>query len=301
MRIVVTGGSGMLGHCLLQQARRDHDVWGSYHTHPVELPGCSMFAMDVTDEAEVRARLKAIAPDLVIHTAALTDVDECEKSPAKAERINSEGTRTTAKIAEELGARFVFLSSDYVFNGAKGNYGEEDSPSPVNQYGRSKLLGEAYARQSCSRLLIVRTTMFGLKIPPQAGMMESLVDALRRGQPVKRFVDQYFTPLYTRQLSDLIVRLVEQEVTGLFHVGAMEKVSRFEFAQQVAEIFAPACAEIRPVPFQQIDGLAMRPRDTSLASRVIVERTGLRLPELRDGLLQLKQDWEMMKEDVVGT
>ena len=291
----------MLGHCLMRLARSQHEVWGNYHTHPVDIPGCSMFAMDVTDEAEVKTRFKAIKPDVVIHTAGLTDVDECERSPDKAKSINSEGTRRTASIAAALDAHFVYISSDYVFDGAKGNYSEQDSPGPVNHYGRSKLLGEEYARQACSRLLIVRTTMFGLKIPPQAGLMESLVKALSRHNPLMRFTDQYFTPLYTRQLSDLILQLVELGVTGLFHVGAMEKVSRFEFAQQVADVFGPVCAEIRPVPFRQIDGLAMRPKDTSLASRMIVERTGIQLPDLRVGLLQLKQDWEMMmKEGMVN-
>ena len=294
MRVVVTGGSGMLGHCLMRLARSQHEVWGSYHTHPVDIPGCSMFPMNVTDESEIRARLKPIKPDVVIHTAALTDVDECERSPEKAKCINSEGTKTTAKIAAEIGAQFAYISSDYVFNGATGNYQERDTPSPVNAYGDSKLLGEKYAQETSTRLLIVRTTMFGLKIPPRVGLMENLVDALRGGRPLTRFVDHYFTPLYTGQLGEIILRLLELGVTGLFHIGAKEKVSRFEFAQQVAEIFAPAGAEIRPVPFRQIDGLARRPQDTSLVSHLIVERWGIQLPGLRAGLLQLKQDWQMM-------
>jgi dTDP-4-dehydrorhamnose reductase len=300
MRIIVTGGSGMLGHCLMGSARSRHEVWGSYHTHPVDIQGCSMFAVDVTDEAQVKAQFSTIQPDVVIHTAGLTDVDACERSPHKAESINSEGTKTAAKIAADLGAHFVYISSDYVFDGAKGNYSEQDPPRPVNHYGRSKLLGEEYARQVCARLLIVRTTMFGLKIPPQAGMMEGLVDALRGGKPLTRFVDQYFTPLYTRQLSDLIIRFAELGATGLFHLGALEKVSRFEFARQVAEIFAPACGEICPVPFRQIEGLATRPRDTSLVSRLIVDRTGIQVPRVGAGLLQLKQDWDVMNERVVA-
>src|SRR5262249_48911672 len=109
----------MLGHCLMRRAR-SHQVWGRYHTHRVEIPGCSTFAMDVTDPSQVREHLKALKPDVLIHTAALTDVDECERSPEKAKRINSEGTRITAQIAEEVGARLVYISSDYVFNGATG-------------------------------------------------------------------------------------------------------------------------------------------------------------------------------------
>ena len=282
----------MLGHCLMRLAQGRHEVWGSYHNHPIDIPGCSTFAMDVTDEVDVRTRLEGIQPDVVIHTAALTDVDECERSPEKAKRINSEGTEITARVAETIGAPLIFISSDYVFDGAKGNYAEEDHPSPVNCYGESKLLAEEYARRFSRRLLIVRTTMFGLKISPQIGLMESLVAALRCGNPLMRFTDQYFTPLYTGQLSELILRLVELGVTGLFHIGAPERVSRFEFAQQVAEIFAPGISKIRPVPFQPIEGLARRPRDTSLVCRAIQQRLGIEMPKLGAGLEQLKQDWE---------
>jgi len=300
MRIIVTGGSGMLGHCLVESARDRHKVWGSYRSHPVDIRSCSMFALDVTDETQVKTQFGMIRPDIVIHTAGLTDVDECERSPDKARAINSKGTETAAKIAGDLGALFVYISSDYVFDGTKGNYSENDTPRPINHYGRSKLLGEDGARQACSRLLILRTTMFGLKIPPQTGMMESLVAALRGGKPITRFVDQYFTPLYTQQLADFIIRFAELGLTGLFHLGAIGKVSRFEFAQHVAEIFAPAANDIRPVPFRQIEGLATRPRDTSLNSRILVERTGVELPAVRAGLLQLKKDWQMMGEEIAA-
>lgn len=292
MRMVVTGASGMLGHCLMRLARRKHEVWGSYHTHRVTIPGCSMFAMDLTDEAEARARLRSIKPDIVVHAAALTDVDECERSPAKAQSINSEGTKITAKIAEELGAGLVYISTDYVFDGAKGNYVENDAPSPVNGYGKSKLLGEQFARQCCSRVLILRTTMFGLKLPPRSGMLESLIGVLRSGEAVTRFVDQYFTPLYTRQFGEVILQLIDRGATGLLHIGAAEKVSRFEFCQLLADLFAPRVSEIRPVAFRHIEGVARRPRDSSLVSRLIEERTGIGPPTLRAGLAQLKQDWD---------
>ena len=94
MRIVITGGSGMLGHRLMRRAASRHDVWGTFHTHPVKIAGCSMMPLDVTKEAEVRARLNEIQPDVVLHTAALTDVDECEKNPARARNINSQDRKS---------------------------------------------------------------------------------------------------------------------------------------------------------------------------------------------------------------
>lgn len=291
----------MLGHCLMQQAAAGHEVWGTYHTHPVILPNGSLVALDVTDEHAVRRLFQAIRPDAVIHTAALTDVDECERNPAKARTINSGGTAITAKIAAEIGAHYVYVSTDYVFDGSGGGFDEESLPAPVNQYGATKLLGEQWATKNCSRTLIVRTTIFGLKLAPLVGMMESLVAALRSGKPLTRFVDQYSTPLYTMDLSELILRLAENRATGVIHIGSTDKVSRHDFTQLVAETFGLNEKGILKGPFQQIEGLARRPRDTSLNSRKAADQFGIELPTVRAGLARLKSDWqEYPRERVVA-
>lgn len=291
MKLVVTGGSGMLGHDLLRRACREHQVWGSFHAHPVDLPGSTMFPLDLADEPDLKAKFAVIKPDVIVHTAALTNVDECERQPEMAKRINAQGTKLLAEIAEELNARFVYISTDYVFDGDSGGYREEDAPNPVNRYGESKLQGEEWVRRCCSQPLILRTTMFGLKIPPQRGLMESLMEALCSGKPMTRFADQYFTPLYCGQLSELILRLIDLGAVGLFHLGSANKLSRYEFARLVADCFALGRAEIRSVPFRHIDGLAKRPRDTSLMSGRIQEHFGITLPRAEAGLALLSRDW----------
>lgn len=292
MKILITGGSGMLGHCLMQSAAARHEVWGTYHTHPVILPRGSLVALDVTDEQAVRRLFQAIQPDAVFHTAALTDVDACERDPEQARNINSGGTAITAKIAEEIGAHYLYVSTDYVFDGMGGGFDEQSKPGPVNQYGATKLLGEQWAVKNCSRVLIVRTTIFGLKLPPLVGMMESLVAALRSGKPMMRFVDQYSTPLYTADLSDVLMQLVENQTTGVIHIGSADRASRYEFAQWVAETFCLNDQGIQKGRFRQIDGLARRPQDTSLMSRRVVDRLGVVLPTVRAGLARLKNDWQ---------
>ncbi|HVO94601.1 MAG TPA: sugar nucleotide-binding protein, partial [Terriglobales bacterium] len=172
-----------------------------------------------------------------------------------------------------------------------GGYRESAAPDPVNEYGRSKLFGEQSARENCSRVAIIRTTMFGLKLPPRIGMMESMVAALRDGKPMTRFVDQYFTPLYTGQLSEVILHIAQRALTGLFHVGSADKVSRLEFCKQVAEVFGLSDSQILPGPFRQIDGLAPRPQDTSLICERIKTQMVMGLPTVREGLAGLKQDW----------
>lgn len=296
MKIVVTGGSGMLGHNLMRLACREHEVWGSYHTHRVDIPGCRLFELDLADALDCAEQLKSIRPDVVVHTAALTDVDECEREGKKASRINVDGTGLLAEATEQVGGRFVYLSTDYVFDGERGDYREEDSPSPVNRYGETKLVGENLARQRCSKALILRTSMYGLKLPPQMGMMETLLETFRGGQTLTRFADQFSTPLYTGQLSEIILRLVQSGALGLLHVGGGQKISRLAFAQELAGVFALR-ATLQPVSFKQIQGLARRPRDSSLAGRRVEERLGIRLPQVRSGLERLKEDRKRLVEE----
>lgn len=292
MRIVVTGGSGMLGHCLMRRAAPRHQVFGTYHTHPVEISGCNLAQLDITDEQMVDSMVKSLRPDVVIHTAALTDVDACERAPEKARRINSDGTAIVAKATEQSGAHLIYISTDYVFDGSKGNYVETDRPNPVNEYGASKYLGEECAQHTCPTTTIIRTTMFGLKLPPQVGMMESMVAALREGKSITRFVDQYFSALYTGQLNEVILRMAELRVAGVFHVGSLKKISRFEFSKEVARVFSCEAAEIHPGPFRQMEGLARRPQDTSLVSDKISDQLGIAPLAVHDGLHQLKRDWQ---------
>jgi dTDP-4-dehydrorhamnose reductase len=228
---------------------------------------------------------------VVVHTAALTDVDQCERDVEAARRINVEGTGAVAEASEELGAYFVYISTDYVFDGERGDYSEQDSPAPVNRYGETKLMGEEYARQRCSKSLILRTTVYGLQTPPRKGMIENFIEALRGNRPLSRFADQFFTPVYTGQFSEIILRLINLGARGLLHVGG-EKISRLAFAQGVADVFAPGVS-IQPVPFKQIEGIARRPRDSSLVSRRVVEQYGIGLPEVRSGLERLREDWQL--------
>jgi len=295
MRIVVTGGSGMLGHCLLRLAAPLHRVLGTYDTHPVKISGCKLARLDITDEEMVDAMIKSFRPDVVIHTAGLTDVDACERAPEKARRINGDGTAIVAGSAQRSGAHLIYISTDYVFDGSKGNYVETDRPNPVNQYGASKYLGEEYAQRNCPTTTIIRTTIFGLRLPPQVGMMESMVAALRGHEPMTRFVDQYFSPLYTGQLSEAILRVAERRASGIFHIGSVQKISRFKFSKEVARVFSCDATAIYAGPFRQIDGLARRPQDSSVVSDKISHQLGITPLAVHDGLIHLKRDWQGLR------
>ncbi|MFQ5541483.1 MAG: SDR family oxidoreductase, partial [Candidatus Binatia bacterium] len=269
MRLLITGVAGMLGHTLMQLASERHEAWGSYRSFPVSFVRGQTFAMDLTGEAEVKARVLDLRPDVIIHTAALTQVDECERDPFRAALVNVQATETLVGAARELGSKFVYISTDYVFDGRRGYYAEADTPNPVNVYGRTKLSGEERVHSCLPTSLVLRTSIFGFNIQPKKGVVEYLIEPLEKRQMVSRYSDQFSTPIYTRDLSTLILELLDRGSSGLFHIGGGERVSRCDFAVSVADVFSMHRDMICAVPFHHFEGQAQRPKDSSLSGKKV--------------------------------
>jgi len=139
---LVVGGSGLLGSNFALEVRNHGSVCVTYHSHPVCFRGCTSISLNINDEAEIRNVVEKTQPKWVLHAAAMTNVDDCERNPKQAREINSLAAANVAAAARDAGAGCVYISTDAVFDGSRGNYCEDDLPSPVNSYGVSKLLGE---------------------------------------------------------------------------------------------------------------------------------------------------------------
>ena len=192
------------------------------HIHP----------LDITDPDAVRALFSSVRPDLVFHGAAYTNVDGCERDPDLAHRVNALGTWVVASAAEEIGAALVAISTDFVFDGAKGErYTEFDKPYPISHYGASKLAGENLARHSCRRTFIVRTSwLYGVhgKNFPYAMLN------LAKSKPELPVVgDQVGTPTYTVDLAETIEHIVKTNLYGVYHVSNAGETSWAGFAEAV--------------------------------------------------------------------
>ena len=290
MKLLITGASGMLGHSLARLAALKHEVLAIYRSFPVSLPEVKSLALDLVDEDRVKKQVLALKPEAVVHTAAMTDVEECQRDPLRAKQVNVQATKNLARIAGEMGMRFVYISTDYVFDGKRGDYVETDPPNPINAYGETKLLGEEAVRLSCSRSFVIRTSIFGFNIQPKTGLLEFVKDSLARAESITRFSDQFSTPIYTGDIGRVILALLDRGATGLFHIGGGEKISRYDFAVKVAETFSLPQEKIRAVPFKHMERLAQRPRDSSLCSDKIESHLRIKLPSAKEGLQRLKQD-----------
>jgi len=254
MRVLIVGARGMLGAELLEAFAPRHDTAG------LDLPD-----IDITDEASSLELVRAAAPDLVVNAAAYTRVDECETHPGAAFRVNGEGAGHLARAAAEAGAALVHFSTDYVFDGEKADpYVEEDVPNPRSVYGRSKLLGETLVRERCPEHLLLRISwLFG---PHGKNFIRTILDAARRGKPLRVVDDQTGSPTCARDAAARTVEMAEAGCRGVYHLTNRGSCSWYELARRSVEWAGLTGVSLTPVPASEFPSLAPRPARSTLAN-----------------------------------
>ena len=261
MRVLVVGGSGLLGQQLVSLLKQqDFEVMGTYFSEPVH--DDHFFPLDVTDVLCVKDVFEKVKPDVVVLTAAFTHVDACETNKESAFSLNVTGTANVAMACESVGAKMVYMSTDYVFNGEKGGYTETDEPDPLGYYGFTKLQGEKQVQNICSDYLIARTSvLFGLHKPNFVTWMISL---FKQKKPFSIVTDQIISPTNTFDLSEQLIALLENDAQGVFHTAGGEIVSRFDLALRTAEFFDFDADLVQPTVMDEMGWVAKRPQDSSL-------------------------------------
>lgn len=271
MRVFVTGARGMLGTDACEVLGEDHEV-----------AGVDIDDFDITDGPDVAKAIAAWAPDVVMHLAAYTKVDDAEDEKDEAFNCNAVGTMNVAKASSDAGARLVYVSTDYVFDGTKGSpYVETDRAAPVNFYGLTKLFGERYASTLNPRHLIVRASwLFG---PNGRNFVDTILERARAGQALRVVDDQRGCPTYTYHLARGLKGAVETGMEGILHMTNAGDTTWYEFARAALEM-AGVEAEIEPVGSASYVTKAKRPANSVLAS-VVMKQAGLEpLPDWREGL-----------------
>ncbi|MBC8365849.1 dTDP-4-dehydrorhamnose reductase [bacterium] len=257
MRILVTGSGGMLGQRLVEQGwRRAH------HVIPVDLP-----SFDLGNPKEAAAIIRAEAPEAVIHTAALTDVDACESRSDEAMAINGLALGPLAKAAHEMGAYFLAIGTDYVFDGEKGEpYTVDDQPNPQTVYGGSKLLGESLALEAGGAVARL-SWLFG---PGGGNFVKTMAGLLSEGKDLKVVDDQIGRPTFTRDAAAAIMDLTEARAPGIWHISNGGWTSWYGFACAIAEgMGLSADEQIRPCSTKEYPRPAARPADSRLDTSLL--------------------------------
>ena len=267
MKILVTGASSLPGYkCVVEALSRGHEVVALHFTHeiPCEHRALRKIRLDVTDTMRLKDLIVKERPEVVYHIAAYGDVDGCERDRRKAWKINVEATVALAEASELVNAFVVYLSTDYVFDGERGMYREDEPPCPVNYYGLTKLMGEVAVMSRCSRWAVVRaSSIYGLG-PGRKNFAKFLIEKLSKGEPVKALVDQYTSPSNSRLLAEALLEIGEYAKTGVFHIVG-ERMSRYEFATRLAETLGFDKSLIGEARMSDFKWFAKRPRDSSLS------------------------------------
>ena len=274
MKILMTGARGMLGRDLLPLLSAKHEVLGK-----------DIQDFDITDRKRVQEEIAACRPDVVIHAAAYTDVDGCETKRDLAFAVNGEGALHVALGCAHVGSRMIHLSTDYVFDGESGiPYPEGSPPHPLNVYGESKLQGELYIPKVLENYLIIRTAwLYGRH---GKNFIDTILRLAGQQDELRVVNDQKGSPTFTKDLSQAMGRLVEEETRGVLHVTNSGSCTWFEFAQKVLDLNPSPDRKSRVIPISstELARPARRPANSVLDCSRFEQITGFRMRSWEEGL-----------------
>lgn len=284
MKLIITGASGLLGGKLVKLAIDvGHEVYSVYKTHP-PIDGRAE-RIDLTDGAAVDKFVVKRSPEVVIHAASVTDVDLCEVEPELAARVNTEATRFVAEACRRVGAFLVYLSTDYVFDGLRGNYKEQDEPHPINAYGYSKLFGEQQVRRCGNDFCIARTSVvYGWGRDYRPNFAAWIFHRLEQNRKVEVVTDQYASPTLNSNLAKMLLEVVERRLQGVWHLAGSTRTNRYEFAILLAQRCGFNEKLLVPVESHSVAWKAKRPFDSSLDVTKALETLNNKPAPLEEGL-----------------
>lgn len=287
---MVVGASGLLGqHMMSAGNEMGLAMTGTYNTVKEGIPGA--IQMEITNPDSVSRGLEAACPELVVLCAAMTNVDQCEREPDAAYKVNMEGTLNVAAECRSSGAKLVYISTDYVFNGLKGmRYHEFEPVDPLSIYAKSKLEGERVTLDAGRGNLVCRVSVvYGWnRVSGKSNFVTWIVDSLRNGNEVRLYDDQYVSPTYAPSAARDILELGLGKLKGVCHVSGPDCLSRYEIGTMVAEVFGLDASLLKAVSTAEMPLLAKRPAVSCLGVDLAESELGRPMTGLRQGLELMK-------------
>ena len=285
MRVLIVGASGFIGQYLVRHLNETpgHEVVGTFLSRAPGDDGNSWHRVELTDAASLEQVFRLALPDVVVHLAAIADLRTAERDPDRATAVNVVATSEIAQLCKLHGAKLIFVSTEYVFDGQRGYYREDDAPSPTTHYGQTKWEAEREVAKLASQWSILRTSIvYGWPAPGQRNFAPWLIERLRSGQPYHGATDVYRTPIYVEHLADGIARLVEGDYPGIQHLAGGDWVSMYNFAVAVAEAFRLDSRLV--IPIDAASAGSERPDMLGLDCARTMRLLGLAQPGLIEGI-----------------
>ncbi len=291
-RVLVTGASGLLGFHYAWMLSQQAEVFGvSFNTSLAAVPFQTVKA-DLSQPDAGKKLLREYEPDLVVHCAALANLEACEKDQALARQLNARLPHELAQTTREMGIQLVHISTDAVFDGEKGDYSEEDQPNPLSVYAQTKWEGEKQVQDADPSALICRVNFFGWSPSGQRSLSEWFVNQLKASNSVFGFTDIVFCPLEVRLLCKTIQQLIDHHATGLFHVVSQDALSKYDFGIRLAQRFGLDERLIQPRSWKDGGLTATRSSRLNLNTAKLQAFLGnSMLPRVEDGIEQFYADY----------
>jgi dTDP-4-dehydrorhamnose reductase len=289
-KILITGSNGLVGQTLIERLLQEQgmEIYGTSlsDNHISGLPQEHFLKADLAVPGQISGVISEIRPDVIVHCGAMTQVDPCESDPDLCDRVNIDGTREVAKAAEKLGSHFIYLSTDFVFDGEKGPYAEEDTPCPVSTYGWSKLQGEFITLSLRCPAAIIRTILVYGVAPAmnRSNLVLWVRKSLKENQPIRVVNDQFRMPTLANDLADGIAGVITGEKRGIYHLSGPEMVSVYDFAIKTARFFSLDETLISPVSSRTLNQPGRRPRSTGFILDKASEELNYSPKNLDEGL-----------------
>lgn len=280
-KLLITGSSGLLGHNLFTILDKDYDLSGiarDQKNHFVTEP------LDLSNFRKLVDVLKKIKPKFLIHTAAISSHVECEKNPELARLLNYDVTKLLAEYSEELKYKFIFISSDAVFDGESGKYKEDDPTNPFSFYGELKVQAENYIRKNIDDYLILRGSFFGRSLEKNKSIFEFFYNNLQNGKKFDAYIDVISNSTDVFSLGKIIKSLIELNSTGIYHYGCRDSYSKYELAVSIAQETNLDINLIQRKNSDQVANKFFTKRDISLNTSKLERDLGSRMTSLQESI-----------------
>ncbi|HEY6555995.1 MAG TPA: sugar nucleotide-binding protein [Polyangiaceae bacterium] len=267
MTWLVTGAGGQVGSVLLRLlAFRQEPAIGVVSPAGPAPEGARCERLDLADERAARALLERCRPRVIVHVAALASVAAAARDPAAAHQMNAVVTEHLARLAHEHGARFVYTSTDMVFDGQRAPYAEHDAPEPGTAYGRSKLAGERATLSWQAHVVVRLPLLYGVPAVARQTTFLDQMAALREQRPLSLFDDEWRTPLWLEDAARALIRIARSSEAGVLHLAGPERLSRLQMGRVLAHALGVESPTIHAIPRSAVPALEARPRDLSLSA-----------------------------------
>ena len=294
IKVIITGSNGLLGQSLLNllsEEKEKYEVYG--FSRGVNRSGREDFkyvSIDITNEETLKKSIKEIQPDFIINTAAMTQVDDCENNKKACDVLNIDVVKWLSEIADEINAHVIHISTDFIFDGVKGNYKETDTPNPISYYGLSKLKSEEVLTNSNINFTILRTILVYGKVfdMSRSNIVLWVKQMLEEEKEITIVDDQFRTPTYVVDLAMACKISMDKKATGIFNISSSKLMSVFEIAQEIAEVFNLDKSLLKPISTSTLNQTASRPAKTGFDLSKTNKELGLCPKTFKEDLQKFK-------------